>query len=602
MFRKTTCLSAIFLLPFTLHLVQPCHGEETAARKTKPLIDLKSQISEKRLLPTSEQVSVTQDTAASALVVKIQPGKEGYPGLHITPEVDSWDLSEFGHIEARIVNTGKKDLSFVLRVDGKADGADFTSNTESVTIKPGETRTAKVIFGFTYGYKPAMKPNPAAISRIVCFSSKSEVEKSFRIETLEAAGPAGETPPVIPANVRTKPEKGVILGSGVALDAKQLEAKDGVQAAIEGASLKLSYLAGTKPQEVVLKPLIGRWDLRDAFEVKVKVKNTGTAAVMPKVKITSNGGPTDSISPSAPLQPGAETVIAVPFASAIPWQGIKGLEKTSWEGQPGTGTKFTSDAVSGVSLSTSPADAPQSLLVTEIVAGVPVYPEMPEWLGKRPPVDGDWEMTFKEEFDGTTLDESKWRIYTENYWDKRSHFSKNNVVLGGGVVKLHYEKKTGFHNDDPNGKKTDYATGFLDTYGKWVQRYGYFEARMKLTKAPGLWPAFWLMPDRGVAAGPQWKRADTGNGGMEFDVMEYLGRWGPFRYNIAMHWDGYGKEHKQTGTTTIYFLPDKDGFITAGVLWTPGLIVYYANGKEIARWESPKVSTVQSDIMFTNVS
>jgi beta-glucanase (GH16 family) len=125
---------------------------------------------------------------------------------------------------------------------------------------------------------------------------------------------------------------------------------------------------------------------------------------------------------------------------------------------------------------------------------------------------------------------------------------------------------------------------------------------MKLTTAPGLWPAFWLMPDRGAATGEQWKRADTGNGGMEFDVMEYLGRWGPFRYNIAMHWDGYGKEHKQTGTTTIYFLPDKDGFITAGVLWTPGLIVYYANGREIARWESPKVSTVQSDIMFTNVS
>ena len=110
------------------------------------------------------------------------------------------------------------------------------------------------------------------------------------------------------------------------------------------------------------------------------------------------------------------------------------------------------------------------------------------------------------------------------------------------------------------------------------------------------------MPDRGVAAGPQLKRADTGNGGMEFDVMEYLGRWGPYRYNIAVHWDGYGKEHKQTGTTTIYFLPDKQGFITAGVLWLPGLVVYYANGKEIARHESPKISSVQSDIMFTNVS
>src|SRR5439155_17666567 len=122
-------------------------------------------------------------------------------------------------------------------------------------------------------------------------------------------------------------------------------------------------------------------------------------------------------------------------------------------------------------------------------------------------------------FDGDKLDESKWRIYADNYWDKRSHFSKDNVILGNGVAKLHYEKKTGYHNDDPNKKQTDYATGFLDTYGKWVQRYGYFEARMKLTSAPGLWPAFWLMPDRGATLGPQWKRASTENGGMEFDIM-----------------------------------------------------------------------------------
>jgi hypothetical protein len=113
---------------------------------------------------------------------------------------------------------------------------------------------------------------------------------------------------------------------------------------------------------------------------------------------------------------------------------------------------------------------------------------------------------------------------------------------------------------------------------------------------------FWLMPDRGEPVGPQWKRADTGKGAMEFDIMEFLSRWGPYRYNIALHWDGYDKEHKQTGTTTIYFEPDKDGYITAGLLWLPGLAVFYANGKEVARMESSRVSNVQSDIMFTHVT
>lgn len=89
---------------------------------------------------------------------------------------------------------------------------------------------------------------------------------------------------------------------------------------------------------------------------------------------------------------------------------------------------------------------------------------------------------------------------------------------------------------------------------------------------------------------------------MEFDIMEFLSGWGPYRYNIAWHWDGYGKEHQQTGTEQLYFLPDKDGFITAGLLWLPGFSAYYANGEEVARWETPRMSTVASEIMFTHVS
>ena len=166
---------------------------------------------------------------------------------------------------------------------------------------------------------------------------------------------------------------------------------------------------------------------------------------------------------------------------------------------------------------------------------------------------------------------------------------------------LRYERKRGRHNDDPAGKETDYASGFLDTYGKWVQRYGYFEARMKIPQAPGLWPAMWLMPDRGLSAGEQWQRASTSNGAMEFDIMEYLSRWGVYRYNIAFHWDGYGKEHQQTGTQTIYVDHDRDGYITTGLLWLPGQAAIYNNGKLVAQWESPRISSVASDVMFTHV-
>jgi beta-glucanase (GH16 family) len=288
----------------------------------------------------------------------------------------------------------------------------------------------------------------------------------------------------------------------------------------------------------------------------------------------------------------------VPFAARETWKGIPNSgDRTSWDGVPGTGSKFCSDAVSAMRVTAEHTTA-ATLVISSVVAEAPVA-VVPEWLGKRPPVEGEWVQTFNENFDSPTLESTRWNNTGPNFWDQASHWSKSNVIIGDGVAKLRYEKKTGTQNDEPTGKQTAYASGFLDTYGKWVQRYGYFEARMKLPTAPGLWPAFWMMPDRGTSAGEQWQRQDTLKGGMEFDIMEHLTRWGPRRYNIAQHWDGYSESHKQTGTGCLYVEPDKDGFITCGLLWTPGQIIYYCNGKETARWEDPRISTVASDLMFT---
>ncbi|MFV0415649.1 MAG: glycoside hydrolase family 16 protein [Chthoniobacterales bacterium] len=42
--------------------------------------------------------------------------------------------------------------------------------------------------------------------------------------------------------------------------------------------------------------------------------------------------------------------------------------------------------------------------------------------------------------------------------------------------------------------------------------------------------------------------------------------------------------------------------MTSGLLWLPGLAVIYANGQEVARRETSRMSNVPSNIMFTNVS
>jgi len=165
---------------------------------------------------------------------------------------------------------------------------------------------------------------------------------------------------------------------------------------------------------------------------------------------------------------------------------------------------------------------------------------------------------------------------------------------------LRYEKKRGFQNDNPDDPAglRDYASGVADSFGKWTQRYGYFEARMKIPRADGLWGGFWTMPDRGLPI-DRWIRSDTGNGGMELDIMENLSGWGRYRFNQAFHWDGYNEGHKSTGSAWVYVEADKDDFITIGMLWLPGLVVYYSNGVEIGRWENPRICSVQSYILFT---
>jgi beta-glucanase (GH16 family) len=593
--RRSITAGLLFLaLAVQVGMADP---QATDTGATSPALDLlKNLQDDKSFAPSSDQVTFQKES--SGVAVKIAPGKDGYPGLGIKPADGKWDLSRFGHVEARITNTGASSLNLSLRVDNEGDWHDNPWNVQSLNLKPGASGTVKVMFGYSWG-KPGYALNPAAVVRVLLFTGKSKTDRSFRIEALEAGGPAGEKPPVDPKSIRIEPKSGVIFGEG-ADPAPEFEAKGG-HASLTGNALRVEFPAAVKGEQVlVVKPSVGRWDLRKASVVRVKLKNEGKSPVAPRVQVSSDGGPTDMVT-GAELAPGAEGEITVPFASAVAWKGIPNSgNRTSWDGEKGTGSRFGSDAAGAVRIQPGSKNRGEaaSLSVESIVADAPTA-QLPEWIGKRPPVEGEWDKTFDDEFDGSAVDASKWNIYGSNYWDKKTHWSKDNVIVSNGMATLRYEKKTGYQNDDPKQKQTPYAAGFLETYGKWVQRYGYFETRVKLPQAPGLWPAFWVMPDRGEAAGPQWKRQDTKKGAMEFDVMEHLTRWGPYRYNIAMHWDGYQKEHKQTGTTKIYIQPDKDGFITCGLLWLPGSVTYYCNGQVVLSWDDPRISNVQSDLMFT---
>ncbi|MEO1616240.1 MAG: glycoside hydrolase family 16 protein [Planctomycetota bacterium] len=540
-------------------------------------------------------------TVSGGLLVKSSANSKGYPGVSVLPNAgEFFDFSKHGRIEAVVRNVGDVDVPVTLRVDNRGNSKDQPFSAESTRLAPGEASAIVVFFGRRFGWKKSFPINPAKVNQLLFFTEGSTKPRQFLVESVVAVGDPGQTPEKWHVGNRVAPKDGIVFGPANPLVSnKQLNSTGGARWTFASNSDRIQIDFTNVSQALMIQPLGDAWNLREATQIRVEFSNIGIGPARPGVRVESGRGSTRISTTPKPIAPGETASVVVPFAATVPcaWRSEDGVPSLV----QGTGTEFVSHRVKRISILNGRNAAVQSLHLKEIKMEAPIAVR-PSWLGKKPPSSGEWKQTFVEEFEDDSLDRSKWNVATENHWDQRSHFSRDNVTIENGVAKLRFEHKTGRHNDSPDGKQTDYQTGFLDTYDKFSQRYGYFECRMKLPRSPGLWPAFWTMPDRGKADGPKWKRMQTSRGGMEFDIVEHLTRWGPHRYNIAFHWDGYGKNHQHFGNSSVYVNHDEEGFITAGLLWLPEQAVYFCNGKAVARWDSPRISDVPAILMFTHVS
>ncbi len=91
----------------------------------------------------------------------------------------------------------------------------------------------------------------------------------------------------------------------------------------------------------------------------------------------------------------------------------------------------------------------------------------------------------------------------------------------------------------------------------------------------------------------------TYDGGMEMDIMESLGIWGDNYTSHALHWDGYGEDHKYTGTPKINFPPTEDGFHVYGLHWQPGIVEFYVDGIKTWTYSDNRVATVDSYLLLS---
>lgn len=114
---------------------------------------------------------------------------------------------------------------------------------------------------------------------------------------------------------------------------------------------------------------------------------------------------------------------------------------------------------------------------------------------QQPSIPGTWTLDFEDNFNGTALDGTKWRMGTHHSGIAGGGGNApQNISVSGGMLRLKAEQRpVTFGSGSYN-----YATGEVSTFANYRQRYGYYEARVKYPAVTGLWPAFWLMPDRGT--------------------------------------------------------------------------------------------------------
>lgn len=184
-----------------------------------------------------------------------------------------------------------------------------------------------------------------------------------------------------------------------------------------------------------------------------------------------------------------------------------------------------------------------------------------------------WQLVWNDEFDGTTLDASKWSHVTwsppgedqprrDGYW--REDAARLNGE--GQLMMLTYY----------DAAKKRYIDGAIRTRGKFERAYGYFEARIQLQSQVGHWSAFWLFNDAVSTVGNQ------GRDGTEIDIMEKISPNDDAVYH-TLHWDGYGADHKSAYKLPI--IPGiRSGYHLFAVWWSESQYVFYVDGVE--RWRT----------------
>ena len=183
------------------------------------------------------------------------------------------------------------------------------------------------------------------------------------------------------------------------------------------------------------------------------------------------------------------------------------------------------------------------------------------------------KLEWQDDFVGNRLDENKWNIELGDGCDQQlcgwgnnelQWYSKDNIEISDSILTINAIKNS--------SKDKLYTSSKLSTKSKFFQKFGRFEARMKLPSMRGAWPAFWMMPETKKHPWPV-------EG--EIDILEQAGRETDDAKRIlgAIHFGRPWPDNVHYSESLLMPFNWGDEFHNYRVDWYPGRIVWSVDDK-----------------------
>lgn len=190
------------------------------------------------------------------------------------------------------------------------------------------------------------------------------------------------------------------------------------------------------------------------------------------------------------------------------------------------------------------------------------------------------KLAFKDEFNKAVkapIDSAKWTAeiggggwgnqelqYYTNSIENAFHDGKGSLVIKAIKRDLPLDYKCWYG-------QCRYTSARLITKGKFDQKYGRFEARIKIPRGQGMWSAFWMLGNNIDSVG--WAQCG------EIDVMENIGRE-PSTVHGTVHGPGYsGANSIGAAFDLISNVKFADNFHVYATEWSENKISFYVDGK-----------------------